>query len=105
MEPSQFRASLIERWPSAEIPDRDPASLFALEWSIEMPGGLLLGNFSDDPLGISVDGDFDDCAAFALWFRSLVPPQQPLLFYDQGFNEDVNLTHETTLADLRAAFP
>ena len=69
-----------------------------------MPGGVLEGMFNRNYSGISVDGDFDDCAAFALWFRSLVPPQQPLLFYDQGFNVDVPLTAETTIQDLRAAF-
>lgn len=105
MQPSQFAASLIKDWPTAKIRDERSAFPFALDWKIEMPGGLLLGDFSDDPLGISVDGDFDDCATFALWFRSLVPQQQPLLFYDQGFNVDVPLTSETTLEDLRAAFP
>ena len=104
MEPAQFAAYLSQRWPSAEIHDGDSASLFPLDWKIDMPGGLLMGNFSDDPLGISVDGDFDDCAAFALWFRSLVPATQPLLFYDEGFNEDVPLTFETTVEELRAAF-
>ncbi|HEY6969380.1 MAG TPA: hypothetical protein VJA94_09250 [Candidatus Angelobacter sp.] len=104
MQPSQFASSLIQDWPAAKIRDHTFAFPFALDWEIEMPGGLLLGDFSDDPLGISVDGAFDDCAAFAVWFRSLVPPQQPLLFYDQGFNVDVPLTSKTTVEDLRAAF-
>src|SRR5215467_12484532 len=99
METSQFRAGLAKRWPAAEIHDGEFGSPFPLEWEIQMPSGLLMGYFSDDPLGISIDGDFDDCAAVALWFRSLVPASQPLLFYDDCFNVDVPLTSETTVAD------
>ena len=104
MEPSQFAAILIRDWPAAKIRHHTFASTFPLDWEIEMPGGLLLGDFSYSPLGITVDGDFEDCIAFALWFRSLVPAAQPLLFYDECFNADVPLTFETTGEDLRAAF-
>ena len=105
MEPSQFADLLAKRWPTAKIRDRRFLPPFPLDWTIEMPGGLFMGCFSDNPLGITLDGDFDDCAAVAVWFRSLVPATQPLLFYDEGFYQDVPLTHETTIDDLRAAFP
>ena len=69
-----------------------------------MRDGVLEGKFNQNSSDISVDGDFDDCAVFALWFRSLVPATQPLLFYDDCFSVDVPLTAETTVADLVAAF-
>ena len=70
-----------------------------------MPGGELVGRFGQDPsCGVSMEGDFEDCAAFALWFRSLAPSSVPLLFFDQCFNVDIPLTNQTTVADIVAAF-
>ena len=105
MAPSQFADLLAKRWPAAKIRDRRFLPPFPLDWEIEMPGGLLQGVFKDDPLGISVDGGFEDCIAFALWFRSLVPPQQELWFYDEYFSNHVVLKPDTQAESLAAAFP
>src|SRR5262249_22702610 len=104
MESSEFISRLIERWPRAKIRERTLGSPFSHDWELQMPRGVLDGRLSEDPWGVSIDGDLEDCVDFAMWFRSLAPPEQPLLFYDDCFNVDVPLTHQTTAADLIAAF-
>ena len=68
-----------------------------------MPGGALDGKFDQEDSAVCIDGAFEDCAAFALWFRSLVPPEQPLVFYDEGLNFQVALSPHTTVADIVSA--
>src|SRR5262249_50053504 len=103
LEASEFVARLMDRWPSAKVRRLTSDFNFSHAWEIEMPGGTLKGEFNPGLSGIAIDGDLGDCAALALWFRSLVPPAVPLLFYDDCFNVDVPLTHRTTAADLIAA--
>lgn len=103
IDTSEFLSKLIEHWPNARVRRTDDPH-FTHAWEIQMPGGTLEGELNPGRSGIGIDGDFKDCASFALWFRSLVPPTQPLLFYDNCFSVDVPLTSETTIDDLRAAF-
>lgn len=104
IEPAVFIARLTERWPGVKVRERAVDFPFSYDWEIEMPGGVFDGRLSEDPWGVSLDGDLEDCVAFALWFRSLAPPEQPLLFYDDCFSVDVPLTYQTTAADIVAAF-
>ncbi|HEY6970757.1 MAG TPA: hypothetical protein VJA94_16220 [Candidatus Angelobacter sp.] len=104
MTPTEFISKLLERWPKAQARARTFASPFSHDWKIHMPAGVLEGKFNQNYSGISIEGELEDCAAFALWFRSVVPGAQPLLFYDDCFSVDVPLTAETTVADLVAAF-
>jgi len=103
LDTADFLSRLIEQWPSARVRRNNDLN-FTPSWKMEMPGGTLEGEFNPRCSGIALDGDLEDCATFALWFRSLVPAMQPLLFYDDCFNVDVPLTPETTAADLIAAF-
>ena len=103
LDTSAFLSRLIQQWPSARVRRTNDPN-FTHVWKIEMPGGTLEGELNPRRSGIAIDGDFEDCAAFALWFRSIVPATEPLLFYDSCFNVDMPLTPETTVADLIAAF-
>ena len=103
MGSSEFLAKLTEHWPGAKVRRlTDPN--FSHGWEIEMPRGRLDGDFNPRFSAISISGDFEDCAAFALWFRSLIPPSVPLLFFDECFNVDTPLTDQTTVADIVTAF-
>ncbi|NEQ69983.1 MAG: hypothetical protein F6K21_31725, partial [Symploca sp. SIO2D2] len=46
------------------------------------------------------DGYLEDCARFVIWFRSLVPQTQKLVFYDQGYNYHVELETRTTESEI-----
>jgi len=104
MPPAEFVSKLVERWPNASVRERMFDSPFSHEWEINMPGGILEGKFNQNYSGISIDGDFEDCVAFALWFRSLVPPGQELWFYDDSFINHVDLTPHTSAETVAAAF-
>src|SRR5215472_6071494 len=86
MTPSEFLRHLLARWPQASVRTLTLPSPFAFEWNIQMSHGVLEGEFYRDHSALSINGTSEDCAAFALWFRSLVPPQQALIFYDEGVN-------------------
>jgi hypothetical protein len=49
-------------------------------------------------------GDFHDCAAFAVWIRTLVPAEHTLIFCDEGYTHDIALRPETTPEDILRAF-
>ena len=62
------------------------------------------GTLTNDANVVHLDGDVRACATFALWFRSQVPTEQDLLFYDEGYSADVPLLVETTKDELVAPF-
>lgn len=79
---------------------------YCLEWIITIPetGQRIDGALHRDLQGISLDGYIQDCAAFAVWFRSLVSPSPKLVFYDQGFNSHVFLQENTTESEITQPF-
>ncbi|HEY6970756.1 MAG TPA: hypothetical protein VJA94_16215 [Candidatus Angelobacter sp.] len=101
MTPEEFLGHLTARWPHATV--RKLPSPLSYEWEIQMQGGPLGGDFYGRYPGVAFEGAFEDCAAFAVWFRSLVPAQQPLLFYDESLSVKMELKPETTVADIDAA--
>jgi hypothetical protein len=79
---------------------------YSFEWVIKIPKKetRLEGALHRDGQGISLDGYLEDCATFAIWFRSLVPESQELIFYDQGYNYYLKLQHNTRISDIMQPF-
>lgn len=104
---SDFIQHLEKQWSDIEIRKvTNPDDYYALEWVIKVSGigQRLDGALHRDGQGISLDGYLEDCAIFAIWFRSLVPQTQKLLFYDQGYNCHVELEAETTESEIMQPF-
>lgn len=104
---SDFINHLLKHWSDIQIKQVvDPDDYYSWEWSIKVAGKgqRLDGALHRDGEGISLDGYLSDCAFFALWFRSLVPQDQRLLFYDQGFNYHIDLQIETTASEIIESF-
>lgn len=98
---------LSKQWSEIEIQKvTNPDDYYALEWVIKVPGSdrRLEGALHRDGQGISLDGYLEDCAFLAIWFRSLVPQTQKLVFYDQGFSSHIELQLETTEAEIIQPF-
>lgn len=76
----------------------------ALEWDWSTPDGPIEGSLNAARDCVVLDGDVERCAEFAVWFRSVVPPDQDLLFYDEGYSADVPLLMNTTAEALAAPF-
>lgn len=104
---SDFIQHLEKQWSDIEIRKvTNPDDYYALEWVIKVSGigQRLDGVLHRDGQGISLDGYLEDCAIFAIWFRSLVPQTQKLLLYDQGYNCHVELEAETTESEIMQPF-
>ena len=103
---ADLRERLLRRYPGAEAraPDSD-ADAHQLHWTIPSASGTPLdGSLQASGQALHLDGDVDDAAEFAVWFRSLVPARQPLLFYDEGYSADVEITPDSRPEDLAAPF-
>ena len=102
---SDFERLLRQRWPHAKtIKGSDLDRFRALEWTVEAPSGVVEGALNGDGQAIALDGAIGDVARMALWFRSVVPSEQALIFYDEGYNADVELKEGTTVDDLVSPF-
>lgn len=93
-----FARDLGLAWPAAQVERlADPASLHQLRWTIA--SGLpapIEGTLAKDGQTVHLDGDLRAAVAMARWVRSIVPLQQALIFYDEGFSADVALTAQVT---------
>lgn len=101
-----FIESLKYQWLNIELNlISNSQDFYSLEWTIKSPNkkDRLDGALHRDGQGISLDGNLEICATFAIWFRSLIPFQQPLVFYDQGYNFDVILQINTKKSDIIAS--
>jgi hypothetical protein len=87
----RLASALRNRCPGTRITTTADGEFHALEWVSDMAHGPLEGALNRDGQALILDGAIEDCAEVALWFRALVPEEQPLLFYDEAFNEDVEL--------------
>jgi hypothetical protein len=99
-----FMRMLLDRWPDAEITEfDDPEFLAALDFRVTLEDGRQLdGNLSRDGQAVGLDGDIPEAAELAAWVRSVVPPEQELIFYDQGYHFDVPLAPGITPQEIIA---
>ncbi len=105
VDPEQLGPRLKEFSPCVEIRAQEECSTaHRIEWTWPTPDGLVEGSLDVECTGVVVDGDVRHCAEFAVWFRTLVPKEQELLFYDEGYSADLLIFPESTAADLAAPF-
>ncbi len=107
LDESDFKEHLKKQWSEIEIRSLlDTDDYYSLEWTLQVTttGQRLDGALHRDGQGISLDGYIQDCAVFAIWFRSLVPQTIELVFYDQGYNSHIELQAETTDSEIIQPF-
>ena len=100
---SDFIQHLEKQWSDIEIrKTTNPDDYYILEWVVKVSGigQRLDGALHRDGQGISLDGYLEDCARFVIWFRSLVPQSQKLVFYDQGYNCHIELEATTKESEI-----
>jgi hypothetical protein len=104
LEPDAFAAALRERWPGAEVrevPASDPT--YAIDFAVSEPDRVD-GSFARDGQALGLNGDLEGAMRVAAWFRSLVPDEQALLFYDPALNGQVELEPGTAPEQAAAAY-
>lgn len=105
VSPTDFSRLLKSRWPMAKVEAvLNPASSHALEFSVQMKHSRVDGSLNREGCSIVFVGDIQDCADFALWCRSLLPPGESATFCDESMSGSLQLDTTTTLADILRAF-
>jgi hypothetical protein len=105
LDPADFAAALTERWPGAEVRENgeeDP--IYALDFTLRDGGTRVDGSFARKGQMLGLDGALEETMPVAVWFRGLVDPRQPLLFYDPALNGQVELTAEVSAEDAVRAY-
>jgi 2-iminobutanoate/2-iminopropanoate deaminase len=99
IDPDDLIASLRQNWPEAE-PYTDPhSSRPLLAWDIQVIQPVHCWFDPACPTGLYLEGDLKDCVQVALWFRTLVPPDQPLYFdHEDVFDDHPAELHPGTAA-------
>jgi len=104
LNPADFVAGLARQWPLTKlrvISDTNrPASH---KWSIPFPesAGKTLDGFLSRTLAlISLEGTLADVAAFAIWFRSIVPPDVLLTFFSDQHPGKIFIDTDTDVSSL-----
>jgi hypothetical protein len=105
IDTAQFAAQLARDWPDANYHFvEDGKGPYGLRWTLKMPYGPIEGALDRAGQTVVVDGDVQNAARFARWVRQEVPKRYALLFYDEGYSADVELTDDTSIDDLVRPF-
>lgn len=101
-----FVAGLRERWPDAVIEEvTNPDRPYALDFELTVDGNPVAGSFGRDGQVMTLAGDdILACAEVAVWYRSQVPAEHPLVFYDQGYTESVPIEADADPAEVAEPF-
>jgi hypothetical protein len=104
MDPADFEAALRERWPAARVRATRSDPTYALDFAVDVEGGEAEGSFARDGQMLGLLHDVYLCAEVAAWFRSVVPAEQPLLFWDPALNGHVELRGALAPRELAEAY-
>ena len=104
VNPQKFAHQLALRWPTVEIEEQTAEDSRYFDFDLRMPHSRVVGGFARAGDAFIMEGDLRDCVQLALWFRSIVPPEHPLVFCDEGYAYDIALTPGTTDAEVFSAF-
>jgi hypothetical protein len=103
--PESFLELLRSTWPQAQVEHvRKPDELHALEFSLPMPHSRVYGSLHRSGNAVVFIGDLRDCAAFALWCRSILPEGEAATFCDESMSATLELEVTTTLDTVLQAF-
>ena len=91
---------LRARWPDATLQEVSGPDSESLRFKLKMAHSELWGSLYHQGQGVFFEGDLDDIAEVALWFRSLAPSSAPLLFCDEAMNGSLELEPGTTREDI-----
>jgi hypothetical protein len=103
LDPEEFESRLRTDWPHADVSTAEtPDSIAAVQFVVPLEVRLD-GRFWRNGQVLELQGRPEESAELAAWFRRIVPPEQELLFYDDGYEVHVQLTEGTTPSDIVAA--
>lgn len=105
VSPNLLAEELKSQWANIQVETVDAVqSIHALSWILKIGEWRLDGTLTKEGDVVHLDGDVRACAAFAIWFRTVIPIEQDLLFYDEGYSSDIALNEGMTEVDLIEPF-
>lgn len=104
IDPEEFARLFKEAWPGVDIIwVKDPGVAF--DFAMEGKHEPMYGSFHRSGDAFVIDqGAMPDRAELMVWFRSLVPPSQPLVFCDEGGGAYTDFAPGMTVDDILARF-
>ncbi len=83
IDPRWLEEKLQSAWRDAVFDTRQPRpQAYLLNWEMSIDGEHLHGALHRDQYAIVLTGDMDSVYSFAVWYRSIFPPEQPLFLYE-----------------------
>jgi hypothetical protein len=106
IDAGDFVRRLLQRWPDAEVRTvEDPQRPYAVDFVIhDVAGERVDGSLDRAGQTLSLDAGPRASAEVAAWFRSLVPPEEPLVFYDQSMTNVADLDPGADPGSIAAGF-
>lgn len=97
IKPDEMTQYLRNKWANVRIKKiLNPEDNNSLEWEVPLELDVLYGSIDREGQSIHLEGDIQDCAQFAVWFRSIVPESQVLVFFDENYTSDISLGRDVT---------
>lgn len=99
----QLQRELQRAWPAASV-QLLHQPIHSAAYKIPMQHSEIWGRMRNTGQVFTFDGDLRDAAVLAVWIRTLVPFEYPLIFCDEGYTHDILLRPETTAQDILREF-
>jgi hypothetical protein len=99
---SSLVSKIKSSWPDANI-SAETAEEIALSWSVKVENFRVDGCLFKSG-HLSMDGEVEDCIRFAIWYRQQIPQEIELVMYDDSYNDDIQLSSETTEQEMIKVF-
>lgn len=102
IEPTWLSEQLTSHWQGILLNTRQPRpQAYLLDWQLEIGGTTLIGGLHRDSYAVVLSGDSEAVYPFAVWYRSIIPAQQPLYLYEWA-DEGLELRYGMIPADIEA---
>jgi hypothetical protein len=83
IDPDWLTDQLRQQWPEVEINARQPRpQAYLLDWRMLVEKQILSGALHRDHYAVVLTGSTEAVKTFARWYRGIIPPEQPLFFYE-----------------------
>jgi hypothetical protein len=99
----ELDAAIREFWPDATTRVLSGPT-YIRSWHFQSSGTDVELLLSHNRACIALDLYFSELPAVALWIRALVPREQPLLLYDDMYDNHMEMTEDTSLVAVAETF-
>lgn len=89
-------------WPSAALDADSRSAVRDVTWTFEDEHGPVEAYLQPDGTCVHIEAEMQSAAAVAVWFRRLVPDTVELVLCDVGYNFNVSVSSDSTVAELVA---